>query len=470
MRDCSGSTIQQHLALALLLIDLTTFPAPFLSVLSGFSQNIAFGLDVETLEDVGAPGSLFKLKVSQSRYTQVRPGMTRESIQDSRKSDGTLGFVSDVNTLDNAPAIINVAWSRFSASKEFMRQRRLAIDSLKQAHAASKAARARMLQATSLKQEQAKKDSMRMPLMLGTATDADEESGGSLLLSSTAAGSEEELSPEDALSRLAPLSKYNDGISRADRNPLAASVKKKAEGDTAKGQAAANGGNGSTGSGASSQDQGKLLRQVKRERAIREWIRQQSLKEEEKKKGSPQQKTASGDEEEMMSDAEVISVWFGKSKRQSGGAAESFSGGVHGLSSASIAPAAVAIEASAKGATAKASSNTESLLDGAASEAGDPLDIFDQDDDDIDDNLPGCTGLLPPPTPTLPFMRHIIKCAKLANAYEFICNLPDGFETVLGNGLSGSLSGGQRQRTMIAASIARPCSVLILDEATASLE
>ena len=65
--------------------------------------------------------------------------------------------------------------------------------------------------------------------------------------------------------------------------------------------------------------------------------------------------------------------------------------------------------------------------------------------------------------------EEVIEAAKKARCYDFIMQLPDGFDTVIGEG-GASLSGGEKQRISIARCILKDSPIVILDEATASVD
>ena len=65
--------------------------------------------------------------------------------------------------------------------------------------------------------------------------------------------------------------------------------------------------------------------------------------------------------------------------------------------------------------------------------------------------------------------KKIIEAAEAAYAYDFIKSMPSGFDTPIGE-LGGRLSGGQKQRLCIARALLKDAPILILDEATSSLD
>ena len=65
--------------------------------------------------------------------------------------------------------------------------------------------------------------------------------------------------------------------------------------------------------------------------------------------------------------------------------------------------------------------------------------------------------------------EEVVEAAKKACCHDFISKLPDGYDTVIGEG-GATLSGGEKQRISIARAIMKDATIVILDEATANVD
>lgn len=65
--------------------------------------------------------------------------------------------------------------------------------------------------------------------------------------------------------------------------------------------------------------------------------------------------------------------------------------------------------------------------------------------------------------------EQVVEAAKRARCHDFISALPNGYDTIVGEG-GASLSGGERQRISIARALLKDATIVVLDEVTASID